>query len=198
MRAAYVYEKARILNRRFAVLGGLLCLSIVGNTAMAISVATQSKVVLVPTLVDTVEVSGAGVDRDYLERLARDAAYTFLNRTPETARYFERNLERIASPDTYHEIKSALIADRQQRQNSRTSQVFYPMDFWVDPGKLYVEATGDVLTMNNREVVDSERKTFALTFERQGSMILLKSFVPITKDEANGTRARAANTDEAL
>ena len=29
-------------------------------------------------------------------------------------------------------------------------------------------------------------------------MILLKSFVPITKDEANGTRARAANTDEAL
>lgn len=198
MKAANVNEQARVLNRRLTVLGGLLGLSLVANAGMAMSVATQSKVVLVPSLVDTVEITGLGVDRDYLERLARDVTYTYLNRTPESARYFERNLERITAPDTYQEVKSALIADRQARQQSQTSQVFYPIDFFVDPGKLYVEVTGDQLQMNNRQVISDERKMYALTFERQGALVRLKSIEPLERDAARGAKARPSNSGEQL
>jgi type IV conjugative transfer system protein TraE len=198
MRTENVNGQARVLNRRLTVLGGMLALSLVANAGMAVSVATQSKVVLVPTLVDSVEITGTGVDRDYLERLSRDVVYTYLNRTPESARYFERNLERITSPDTYQEIKSALIADRQARQQSQTSQVYYPVDFFVDPGKLYVEVTGDQLQMNNRQVISDERKMYALTFERRGALVQLKSIETLDRDTARGSRARPANTGEVL
>lgn len=198
MKAENVNGQARVLNRRLTVLGGMLGLSLIANAGMAVSVATQSKVVLVPSLVDAVEITGTGVDRDYLERLSRDVVYTYLNRTPESARFFERNLERITAPDTYQEVKSALIADRQARQESQTSQVFYPIDFYVDPGKLYVEVTGDQLQMNNREVTSDERKMYALTFERKGALVLLKSIEPIDRDQARGSKARPSNTGEAL
>lgn len=97
MKTMNVNNQARVLNRRLTAVSILLAASITANAAMAVSVATMNKVVLVPSLSDSVEISAhGGVDRDYLERLARDATYLFLNRTPESARYFERNLERIS------------------------------------------------------------------------------------------------------
>ncbi|WP_438853092.1 TraE/TraK family type IV conjugative transfer system protein [Brevundimonas nasdae] len=199
MKSVNVNNQARVLNRRLTAVSGLLALSLVANAGLAVAVASMNKVILVPSLTDTVEVSAhGGIDRDYLERLARDATYLFLNRTPESARYFERNLERITEPDTYQEIKSALILDRQEREKTRTSQVFFPTDFYVDPSKLYVEVLGDIQTTNGTRVVETKRMTYGLTFNRHGSMVRLASFVPVEKDKAEGARAPVANKEEQL
>lgn len=199
MKTENVNEQSRKLNRRATGLALLLGLSVTANAALAVSVATMNKVILVPSMTDTVEISAHGaVDRDYLERLARDATYLFLNRTPESARYFERNLERIADPETYQEVKAALIVDRQERQNSRTSQTFFPVDFFVDPSKLYVEVVGDLKTDNGRQIVDQSRQTYGLTFTRHGSMVRLSSIVPVNKDEAKGSKAPVSNKGEPL
>ena len=199
MKTTNVNNQARVLNRRLTAVSILLAASITANAAMAVSVATMNKVVLVPSLSDSVEISAhGGVDRDYLERLARDATYLFLNRTPESARYFERNLERITEPETYQEIKAALILDRQERQNTRTSQTFYPNDFFVGPSKLYVEVVGELETSNGTRIVETKRATYGLTFTKRGSMLRLSSFVPVEKDQAQGTRAPVSNKDEQL
>lgn len=199
MKSANLTNHTRVLNRRLTATAVLLALSVAANAGMATALATMKQTILVPSLTDTVEVSAiGGVDRDYLERLSRDATYLFLNRTPESARYFERNLERITEPATYAEIKAGLIADRQERQQNRTAQVFFPVDFFVDPSKLYVEVTGDLQTTRGDHVLSNERSSFALEFSRHGSLVLLKSFVPLSKDQARGSRAAVSNKDEKL
>lgn len=199
MRTENVNNQARVLNRRLTGVSALFAVSLIANAGMAVALATMNKVILVPSLTDTVEISShGGIDRDYLERLARDATYLFLNRTPESARYFERNLERITEPDTYQQIKASLILDRQEREKTRTSQVFFPTDFYVDPSKLYVEVLGDVQTTNGTRVVETKRMTYGLTFNRHGTMLRLSSFVPVEKDKAQGARAPISNKEEQL
>lgn len=191
-------EMVRKLNRRATLMGIMLGLSLVASAGMAVSVATMNRTILVPTLVDTVEISPGRVDRDYLERLSRDVVYTFLNRTPESARYFERNLERLVLPATYIEIKKQLIADRQERQRSQTSQVFYPIDMFVDPSRLYVEATGNLVEMSSAGVVREKQESYALRFRRRGSLVLLESIVPIDRTKAEGRSAKVSNQGEPL
>ena len=186
MRADNLNDHVRILNRRFAAVSVLLVASIITNAALSVAVATMNKVVLVPSLTDAVEVSAqGGVGRDYLERLARDAVYLFLNRTPESARYFEQNIERISEPQTYQQIKAALILDRQKRQDSRTSQAFFPTEFVVKPDRLSVRVIGDLQTISGTQVSETSRQTFDLTFKRHGSLVLLSSIERLGRDGAD-------------
>lgn len=196
MKVETVHANARATGRRNAIFVGLLGVSLVANAGMAIGLATARQTILVPTLTSDLTIAGGAVSRDYLERLARDAAFAFLNRSPETERYFERQIERIAAPATYQEIRQALIADRLERQESRTSQVFFPQSFYVEPHELYVEVRGRVDTLNSREVVKSEFKTYGVTFERHGSLVLLASFVPLEKDNEKGANVRPLDEAE--
>lgn len=194
MKTEHSVEAAKKLSVRLALCVGALGLSLVANAGMALSLATMNKVVLVPTLVDTVEIrAGGAVDRDYLERLSRDAAYLFLNRTPETATYFERQLERIVEPVTYQKIKSQLIADRQKRRDTKTSQAFFPTEWFIKPGSLYVEVSGRLQTSDGMKVLENETRFYALRFVRQGSTILLSSFEEIEPKDRQGARAKIAN-----
>lgn len=187
------------MARRGVILGGLLGLSVASNAALAVSVATQRQTILVPTLTDSFRVGAGGrVERDYLLQLSRDAAYVFLNRTPESARYFEREVERIAEPDTYQAIKSQLIADRQEREKSRSSQAFYPAEWLARTGELYVEVRGRLDTTNGVEVLESQEKTYALTWSKHGAMLRLKSFVELDRDKAKISQARVSQKENEL
>ncbi|NEX91219.1 TraE/TraK family type IV conjugative transfer system protein [Caulobacter sp. 17J65-9] len=183
---------ARKLSIKLMLALGFLGLSLVSNAALAVVAATSQKVVLVPTLTDTVEVgSGGAVDRDYLERMSRDAIYLFLNRTPETARYFEAQLERIVDPATYQEIKTALIKDRQDRRETKSSQTFFPSEFYVKPGDLYVEVVGRLQLSDGVSIQSTETKTYALRFARHGTAVRLKSIVEMEAKDRLGARAKA-------
>ncbi len=190
MKTENVLEGARRVGRRNASLWGLVLLLGASNVALAVGVVSSRQTILVPTLTSDLTISGAGVSRDYLERIARDATYVFLNRSPQTEEFFDRQVERLTTPETYREIKQALIADRLERQDSRAAQVFFPQSFFVSPKELYVEVTGRLELMNAREIIKSEDKTFGLTYERQGSLVLLKSFVPLEKTEIQGANVR--------
>ena len=197
MRVDHAIAAARRLNLRLTLTAGLLAVSIAGNLAQSVVLMSARQVVLVPTLPETTTVSSSGaLDRDYFERVVRDVAYLFLNRTPETARYFERAVERIADAPTYQAIKKSLIDDRRQRIASRTSQTFYADDFYLEPADLYAEVSGTLEVSNGSDILHRRPALYAARFVRRGASLRLTSFVEIKPDEARGKAAQPSNAEE--
>lgn len=197
MRTDHAIQSARRLNLRLTLTAGLLAVSVSGNLVQSIVLMSSRQVVLVPTLPDTMTISANGaLDREYFERVVRDVTYLFLNRTPETARYFERAVERIADAETYQVIKAGLIDERRQRTASRTSQTFHPDDFYLDPAGLYAEVSGKLEVSNGTDILDRRDATYALRFVRRGASLRLTSFVPVKPEEARGHKAKPLKLED--
>lgn len=185
MRLDALSENARKLNIRLTVTAVLLGLSVSTNLVQSIYAMNARQVVLVPTLPEELAVKSGGVlDTDYFHRVVRDVTYLFLNRTPETAAYFERAVEKIADVKTYQTIKAALAEDRAERFRTRSSQAFFPEDFYVNPGRLYAEVRGTLETSTGPNMSARERKIYAIRFVRRGSAVRLTSFTEIEARES--------------
>lgn len=184
---------------RLALTSLLLVASVSGNLVQSTMLMSARQVVLVPTLPDTTTLSSSGaLDREYFERVVRDVAYLFLNRTPESARYFERAVERITDARTYQAIKKGLIDDRRQRIASRTSQTFYPVDFYLDPKTLYAEVAGTLEVSNGTDVLERRPSIYAVRFVRRGASLRLTSFVEIKPDDAKGLKVQPVKPEDQI
>jgi conjugal transfer pilus assembly protein TraE len=194
MHASKAIENGKRLNVKLTAMAGALMLSISGNLVMGLLALNSREVVLVPTLPDELSLKTGGlVGADYLERVARDATFLFLNRTPETDRYFERSMEAICDATTYQQIKSAMVDDRKQRQDTRTSQAWFPNDFYVDSAKLLVEVRGILETSKGSEIVQSAPKIYQLRFVRRGSSVRLTSIIEIKPEASEGEKVKPTN-----
>lgn len=192
-------DAAKRLNVRLTGVTLMLAVSILANGALAIAAVTSRQVVLVPTLpAQTVLAEGAKVPFDYLETVSRDAAYLFLNRTPENGEYFEQQLLKIAEPTTYQAIRNALLDERRTLREQRLSQTFYPLDWYIDPANLYVEVQGNLQKSNGTQVLSTDPKTYAMRFKRRGAGILLASMTEIDPKEAKGPSNKAVANQEPL
>lgn len=197
MRVDHAIASSRRLSLRLTLAVGLLGLSVAANLAQSVVLMSARQVVLVPTLPETMTVSASGaMDRDYFERVVRDVAYLFLNRTPESARYFERAVERIADAKTYQAIKASLIDDRRQRIASRTSQTFHAADVYLEPAGLYAEVSGVREISNGSNILDRRPAIYAARFVRRGAALRLTSFVEIKPEEARGRKLRPLKTED--
>src|SRR5258707_13055702 len=98
-------DAARTLNVRLTLTAVLLGISASANLVLAVALMNAKEIILTPTLPDRVSLSpGGSIDAAYIEAVSRDVVYTFLNRTPETDRYFERAMDAILEPATYQKI----------------------------------------------------------------------------------------------
>jgi hypothetical protein len=184
MEVRQTINKAKALNVRLALMGGLLGLSVATCLVQSVILLNSKEIVLTPTLPSSLSLSpGGSVPADYLEAVSRDVVYTFLNRTPETDDYFERAMEQVIDPATYQKIKADLVDQRKTREVTRSSQAFFPDDFCVIAPKLYVEVAGTLEQSKGSEVVESIRKLYALQFTRRGSSVRLSAIGEI-KPEA--------------
>ena len=172
------------------VLGG----SMATNVVLAVCVMSLREVVLVPELPAQVALSGSGrVSRDYLEAVARDCAYLFLNRTPDNQDYFDQQLLQVAEPETYQAIRTGELEARRQVIADHASQSFAPTDWFVDTGKLYVEIAGHMLTSHGADLPPvSEYKTYGLRFLRHGASLRLSSFEELTPSKIVGLKLPAS------
>jgi len=185
---------ARLLNVRLTLGAALLGVSAAANLVLAVALLNAREIVLTPTLPDQVALSpGRSVDPAYLEALSRDVIYTFLNRTPETDRYFERAMEGLLEPSTYQKIKAQLVDGREARAASRTSQAFFPEDFYVNAPKLYAEVRGRLEVSHGSEILEATPRVYALRFVRRGSSVRLASIDEIkpAASEGGGVPAQA-------
>lgn len=172
---------ARTLNARLTLAVVLLGISASANLVLAVALMNAREIVLTPTLPERVSLSpGGSVDPTYLEALSRDIVYTFLNRTPESDRYFERAMESLLEPATYQKIKAQMVDGRQARAANRTSQAFFPEDFYVNAPKLYAEVRGRLEVSHGADIIEASPRVYALQFVRHGSSVRLSSIGEIS------------------
>lgn len=191
-------DAAKSLNVRLTLTAVLLGISASANLVLAVALMNAKEIVLTPTLPDRVSLSpGGSIDAAYLEAISRDVIYTFLNRTPETDRYFERAMEGVLEPATYQKIKAQLVDDRQGRETSRTSQAFFPEDFYVNAPKLYAEVRGQLEVSHGSDIVETSRKVYALRFVRRGSSVRLSAIGEIKPEASEGEKLRASQAEDA-
>lgn len=183
-------DRRKFANRS-AVLSILLALSITSNAIEGVLLYTDNKIVLVPTMPQTMSINPNGaISRDYLEFLARDITWLFLNRTSSTAKYLEQAGVELIDPSVYEPLRLQLERQSRLDDENHQTQSFAPADFYVDPANLYVEVMGDLTVISGNATQDSQQKIYALTFTRHGSRVLLKEIKEITKDEAKGPNVK--------
>ncbi len=176
-----------LFAQRAVILGGLLAISVLTNAILAAVVMTNSKIVLVPTLPAEMTVDANGrVDDDYLEQMARDCAYLFLNKTPETEPYFLKKAEQIMDPTVFEAMKVQLEKDSAESESLHQSQTFFPDDFYENAPKLYAEVRGKLQIIQGDKVVDDQEKIYALQFSKKGTLVRLLAIKEIDPKNSLG------------
>lgn len=166
-----------------------LGVSIVTNLILAGITFSSRQTILVPMLPSQVVLSQTeGVSSDYLEAVARDATYLFLNRTPDNEGFFDQQILRIADAQTYQTIRDDLIDAARHTAEGHISQTFVPTDWYVDPKSLYVEVCGNLITNNGATTPEAAVKVYAERFVRHGTSIRLLSFEEIQPKDAVGAK----------
>ncbi len=192
-------EKDRMLfAQRAVVLAVCLAMSILTNAILATVVMTNSKTILVPTLPAVYSLDANGrVDADYLEELARDCAYLFLNKTPETAGYFLKKAQAVMDPAAFEGMKLQLQKDSAESDTTHQSQTFYPEDFYENTQRLYAEVRGHLKIVQGDKVIDDQYKVFALQFSKNGTLVRLVSIREIDPKAAEGEKVKPASESAA-
>jgi conjugal transfer pilus assembly protein TraE len=189
MKVEHTTEGFQRASLRLTVVTVALGVSIAANLVVGLTAFTERQTVLVPMLPNPVVLSQTGgVSADYLEAVARDCAYLFLNRTPDNEPFFDQQILRVADAATYQSIRDALIDGEHRMANAHVSQTFIPTDWYVDAAKLYVEVAGNLIANNGAEQPQAANKVYAMRFVRRGSGIRLLSFEEIKPAQALGAK----------
>ncbi|MFP1132896.1 type IV conjugative transfer system protein TraE [Asticcacaulis sp. W401b] len=188
---AKTQQERKLFASRLSVMTLVAATSIATNACLAMVLVGQSRTLIIPTIPSEVSIDAYGAaDPLYLERFARDTSFLFLNRSPETLLYFQREAQKIMEPTAYQEMHKILVRDRQEAIRENRSQSWFPNDFYVDPKTMYVEIRGTVRIEQGGREVDAQSKVYALTFSKSGQLVRLKSFTEITPDEARGEKVK--------
>lgn len=180
-------QKQRLFAKRSAALTVLFAIAVATNLVLGLVVMNGSRIVLVPTLPGDVAIDPNGrVDAEYLEDMTRDAAWLFLNKTPETAAYFERRAQRLMDPVHFEAVKVQLEKDSAKSEATHSSQAFFPADFFEDPANLYSEVRGRLVIMQGQQVLDDQSKVYALHWTKTGTLLRLASIAEIDPKDAKG------------
>jgi len=189
MKVEHTTEGFQRASLRLTVVSVALGVSIAANLVIGLVAFTERQTVLVPMLPNPVVLSQTGgVSADYLEAVARDCAYLFLNRTPDNEPFFDQQILKIADAATYQSVRDALIDAEHHMASAHVSQTFIPTDWYVDAAKLYVEVAGNLIANNGAEQPQAASKVYAMRFVRRGSGIRLLSFEEIKPAQALGTK----------
>lgn len=179
--------RQQLFAQRSAALTVLLAIAVASNLVLGLVVMNGSRVILVPTLPAETAIDPNGrVDAEYLEDMTRDAAWLFLNKTPETAGYFERRAQRLMDPTHFEAVKLQLEKDSAKSEETHSSQTFFPADFFEDPAALYSEVRGRLVIMQGQQVLDDQPKIYAFHWTKTGTLLRLASIAEIDPKEAKG------------
>jgi len=189
MRVEHTAEGYQRASLRLTVVVVALGVSLSGNLVIGLVALSVRQTVLVPMLPGAVVLSQTGgVSADYLEAVARDTTYLFLNRTPDNESFFDQQILKVADAATYQTIRDALIDAERRMAGAHVSQTFIPNDWYVDAAKLYVEVSGNLIIGNGAAQPAAAAKVYALRFVRRGSSLRLLSFEEINPAQALGAK----------
>ena len=182
MDLAYSHTQSqRVLKQRNMLL--VTSLAFAGLSAvLGITAASRDReVVLQPELRTPLTISSAGVSREYLEAVTRDAAVLTLNRTPQSLEYWMTSVLEMVHPSAYGQVKADLLKIVDDQRGSSIAQFFTVESMKVDPGGLTSEVTGVLHTMVGRQEVSANPKTFRYGWVYNGLSLKLVQFGMVEK-----------------
>ena len=174
-------QSQRVLKQRNMLL--VTCLALAGLSAIlgVTAAARDREVVLQPVLRTPLTISSAGVSREYLEAVTRDAAVLTLNRTPQSLEYWMTSVLEMVHPSAYGQVKADLLKIVDDQRGSSIAQFFTVESMKVDPEALTSEVSGVLHTMVGRQEVSSNQKTFRYGWVYNGLTLKLVQFGMVEK-----------------
>jgi conjugal transfer pilus assembly protein TraE len=176
-------QNQRVLKQRNMLVVTSLALA---GLAAILGIAASSRdreVVLQPVLRSPLTISSAGVSREYLEAVTRDAAVLTLNRTPQSLDYWMRSVLEMVHPSAYGQVKADLLKIVDDQRGTSIAQFFTVESMKVDPQGLTSEVTGVLHTMVGRQEVSATPKTFHYGWVFNGLSLKLVQFGMVEKTD---------------
>ena len=174
-------QNQRVLKQRNMLVVTSLALA---GLAAVLGIAASSRdreVVLQPVLRTPLTLSSAGVSREYLEAVTRDAAVLTLNRTPQSLDYWMKSVLEMVHPSAYGQVKADLLKIIDDQRGTSIAQFFTVESLKVDTDGLTSEVTGVLHTMVGRQEVSATPKTFHYGWVYNGLSLKLVQFGMVEK-----------------
>ena len=174
-------QNQRVLKQRNMLVVTSLALA---GLAAVLGIAASSRdreVVLQPVLRTPLTLSSAGVSREYLEAVTRDAAVLTLNRTPQSLDYWMKSVLEMVHPSAYGQVKADLLKIIDDQRGTSIAQFFTVESLKVDTDGLTSEVTGVLHTMVGRQEVSATSKTFHYGWVYNGLSLKLVQFGMVEK-----------------
>lgn len=187
-------QAQRVLKQRNMLVLTSIGLGVVAMLALIAASARDRQVVLQPVLTRSIEISSAGLGKDYLELVTRDATVLMLNRTPANAQYWMESVLRIVHPSAYGRIKGELLRIVNDQRGSSVAQFFTIEAMKVDPEHLTSEVTGVLHTLVGRQEVAALKRTFRFDWSYTGVELRLVGFGAVSAPGAPVDAAAEAAT----
>ena len=182
MELAYSHTQSqRVLKQRNMLLVTSLAFAALSAILGVTAAARDREVVLQPVLRTPLTISSAGVSREYLEAVTRDAAVLTLNRTPQSLEYWMTSVLEMVHPSAYGQVKADLLKIVDDQRGSSIAQFFTVESIKVDPDGLTSQVSGVLHTMVGRQEVSANPKTFRYGWVYNGLSLKLVQFGMVEK-----------------
>ena len=182
MELAYSHTQSqRVLKQRNMLLVTSLAFAALSAILGVTAAARDREVVLQPVLRTPLTISSAGVSREYLEAVTRDAAVLTLNRTPQSLEYWMSSVLEMVHPSAYGQVKADLLKIVDDQRGSSIAQFFTVESIKVDPDGLTSQVSGVLHTMVGRQEVSANPKTFRYGWVYNGLSLKLVQFGMVEK-----------------
>ena len=187
MELSYSHSQSqRVLRQRNALAVAVGTLGALTIVLGIVGLSRDREVVLQPVLRSPLTVSSAGVSREYLEMITRDAVVLTLDRSPQNLEYWMNAVLDITSPRAQGQLKADLLKIVSEQRGSSISQYFTIEAMKIDHRGLRSEVTGELHTIVGNNVISSEKRTFRYDWEYSGLSLKLIGFGMVTPENEKG------------
>lgn len=177
--------KIRLLNSRLgdllhqrnfllALVAALLVINL--TQALLTFVRSERIIVMPPDIKQEVWIEKRQVSPSYLEEMALFFASFILESSPESAAYKRDIILRNTISEGYGALKTKLLEDEARLKKEHLTTSFQASSVKVDPEKLVVELTGNLLHFVGEKRVTQMQDTYQFEFVYQHGRLLIKSF----------------------
>jgi conjugal transfer pilus assembly protein TraE len=174
-------QSQRVLKQRNMLLVASLSLAVLAAVLGMAASSRDREIVLQPVLRTPVTLSSAGVSKEYLEAVTRDAAVLTLNRTPQSLDYWMTAVLEMVHPSAYGTVKADLLKIAEDQRGSSIAQFFTMESLKVDTAGLTSEVTGVLHTMVGKQEVSATPRTFHYGWVYNGLSLKLVQFGMVEK-----------------
>ncbi len=140
-------------------------------------------IVVPPDIKQEVWLEKRQVSASYLEEMALFFANLILESSPESAAYKRDIILRNTVSESYGTLKTKLLEDETRLKKEHLTTSFQANSIKVDPDKLFVELTGDLLHFVGEKRISQSRDTYQFAFIYRQGRLLIQAFKLITSEQ---------------